>query len=115
MKVLCSVLSLKAPETYGEHPMHQLSLDGSTFSLFNLCFFCTLIHQARDKVGEHLHQQPTSLDARLEGAGSRRDSTQLSISGPQNNFLPCGHHFNKVPASSLVLEPSGYALMMLLH
>lgn len=52
-----SVISLKAPQIYREHPAHQLSLSGwaQLSSLYPLPLG-SFINQARDKAGDHLHQ-----------------------------------------------------------
>lgn len=52
-----SVISLKAPQIYKEHPAHQLSLSGwaQLSSLYPLPLG-SFINQARDKAGDHLHQ-----------------------------------------------------------
>lgn len=41
------MLSVKASKTYGEDPIHQLSLDRSTFLLFNLCL-CALLYTKQE-------------------------------------------------------------------
>lgn len=41
------MFSFKAPQTYGEHPVHQLSLDGSTLLLFDLCL-CALLYTKQE-------------------------------------------------------------------